>query len=134
MIIRMTVNDNDFGYVLDRMMAHFYHAVTDAPYIGIEIGKSDFEATSKALDEVWRLNSIMNPNNDDPRTKEDLEFLVENVKKAFNNIVDKSSEEDSTKDYLKRNLKVEILTSVEDKWENGEAYYWFQHSGKYISQ
>jgi hypothetical protein len=36
--------------------------------------------------------------------------------------------------YLKQSLKVKIIESVEDKWENGEVVYWLQHSGAVVKQ
>ena len=38
----------------------------------------------------------------------------------------------NTDNYLKKGLNVKVLTRIEDKWENGEAIYWFQHADKYI--
>lgn len=37
-------------------------------------------------------------------------------------------------DYLIKNFQVSVLDSMEDKFEGGEVWYWFQQSHVYINQ
>ena len=131
MIIRLTVEDNDFTEQIERYMKNF------VLYIREMMPEQDL-GENPTFEEVyaWRLrdkriNGIMNPNITSVLTNKDKTFIINQVKKTFGTFCDNRFDE-NTAEYLKKKLNVRVLTRMEDKWENGEAFYWFQHADKYI--
>ena len=49
---------------------------------------------------------------------------------AFNKYIEENYSD--TAKYLKEHLELEIIDSVNDKWENGEVLYFFPMHSKYI--
>ena len=125
MIIKLTVKDNDFQEVLEKYLSKFF----------INIGKTR-EVTTENVVEEWqiekRINKILNPNINDTLNDEDKKFLEEQIKKSFSFWC--KSNYPKSEEYLSKNLQVSFLTSMTDKWENGESCYWFQHSGVVLTQ
>lgn len=125
MIIRLTVKDNDFSEVLENYLSRFF----------INIEKTQDLTIDNSLDIMKmhkKINAMLNPNMDYTLTLEDKEFLIQQVKDSFAYWCGSRYPDDV--DYLTKNLQVSILDSMRDKWENGEACYWFQHSGIVINQ
>lgn len=88
-----------------------------------------------------RINQILNPNYSYKLVNNDKEFLVERVTKSFEawlnaNLTEEEYYAPKQKriDYIMKNLKITILSKFEDRWENGESVYWFQHSGVVANQ
>lgn len=121
MIIRVTCGDNDFDHILRPFMSNLYIKVT-----GVDICQ-DF-----SLEEHRRFSRMLNPNVDHAFTDQDREDLVSKIRKSFEKFVRAVSPKSA--DYLIRSLEISILNSFEDKWENGEVYYWLQHSGVVVNQ
>lgn len=130
MIIRLTVEDNDFGILMDTFVKHLSSRITKLPS-NIESldGKKQFEICK----EIKIIDRLLNPNVTENHTEEEKEILIKRIKEAFYEFVNYRTE-DSTAEYLVKNFKVEIINSMEDKWENGEVWYWFQHSGVWLNQ
>ena len=131
MIIRLTVEDNDFTEQIERYMKNF------VLYIREMMPEQDL-GENPTFEQVyaWRLrdkkiNSIMNPNITSTLTDKDKKYIVQQVKNTFATFCDNHFDED-TAEYLKKKLDVRVLSRMEDKWENGEVLYWFQHADKYI--
>lgn len=131
MIIRLSVNDNDFTQQIEPYMKNF------VCYIRELMPEQDL-GENPTFEQVyaWRLrdkriNSIMNPNITAILTDKDKKYIVQQVRNTFVTYCDNHFDKD-TAEYLKKNLNVKVLSRVEDKWENGEAIYWFQHADKYI--
>lgn len=130
MIIKLTVNDNDFGILIDSFMDNLSSRIIDFP--------KDLEAWEdknkqyEYIMNVRKVSKLMNPNVSEKHSKEDKEIIIDKVKESFGRYVGEK-EPDKAK-YLIDKLEVKIINSMMDKWENGEVWYWFQHSGKYINQ
>lgn len=131
MIIRLSVNDNDFTQQIEPYVKNF------VCYIRELMPEQDL-GENPTFEEVyaWRLrdkriNGIMNPNITATLTDKDKKYIVQQVKNTFATYCDNHFDTD-TSEYLKKNLNVKVLNRIEDKWENGEALYWFQHADKYI--
>ena len=77
------------------------------------------------------ISRLMNPNSDIVLTEKDKNTIIERIKYTFGVYAD-SHFDNETSEYLKDNLSVKVLARMEDKWENGEVYYWFQHADRYI--
>ena len=74
-------------------------------------------------------------------TLEEGTKIVTRVKAAFAEYLDEYceyitglelSEED--KQYMKDNLSINLAREVPDKEENGNSWYWMQHSGQWFNQ
>lgn len=117
MIIKFTVGDNDYWRIMDTFAGQFS---------SILVRKSPREESDK-------VSKLLNPNLTKSYTEEDKTFLISEIKKMFKNFVESRVDVEAS-DYLIDNFKVEIVNSMEDKWENNEMYYWFQHSDTVINQ
>lgn len=116
MIIRLTVNDNDYTSRLETYLKNVYYNTLCDLTDGIEryeVGKL--------------IQRILNPNVSEEWSSEQKDIIMDRIKKSFAHYVNNDV-------YLVSNLKIDILESFEDKWENGEAAYWLQHSDKVIIQ
>lgn len=131
MIIRMTVNDNDFSEIIEPFIKNFiinvcfYKKDENQSY---EKRVKEYELSEKAL-------KYLNPNlyeDMQSYTQEELDELNSIIKKAFKVYVLEHCQTNAN--YLIEKLEVTFQDSFTDKWENSEAYYYFLHSQKYINQ
>jgi len=127
MIVRVTVNDNDFSGVLEAFMEQFYSNVV---YFGIPQYLSEDEK-NKLYKKSKELNHLLNPNYDVEWTDENKQKVIDGVKEAFKYYVQNESDED--REYLIENFEVEIMESLKDEWQNGENFYWFQHGDAVVN-
>lgn len=124
MIVRMTVNDNDYGSVMHGFCSNFWNFVA----LGVDINDFDYGRSV-------RFRKMLNPNVGEKLTEEEKDELVKRVRQAFRvYISSRPNCEPKTVEYLMANLKVTVLDSFKDRWENGEAFYWLQHSGVVVNQ
>ena len=130
MIIRLTVHDNDFGDLMDMFVRNLFSKMTNFPS---NIEELDVENQLNFFREQKVVFRLLNPNATESHTEEEKTFLIKRVKESFKEFVEKHADS-STADYLSKGLEVEIVNSMEDKWENGEVWYWFQHSGEFLNQ
>lgn len=130
MIIRITVHDNDFQTILERFCKNFYMNITEI--YGLSDDNMDYEKLSMYRKRSNEIRSLFNPNNDIVLTKEVKESIKKIVKEGFNTFVMKNNPKNA--EYLKKNVQIDVLSRMEDKWENGEVFYWFQHSDKFLCQ
>lgn len=133
MIIRLTVKDNDFSEQIEEYMKNFIL------YIRELMPEQDL-GDNPIFEDVyaWRLrdkriSAIFNPNITSVLTQKDKVFIINQVKKTFGFFCENRFDTD-TAEYLKKRVDVRVLSRMEDKWENGEVFYWFQHSNKFINQ
>lgn len=125
MIIRLSVKDNDFQEVLEKYLSRFFLNIEQTREVTIENVCDEWDIHKK-------INDILNPNNAHILTSEDKVFLKNQIKDSFSFWCKNRYPEEE--EYLSKNLTIQFLDSMTDKWENGEACYWFQHSGTVITQ
>ncbi len=130
MIIRLSVNDNDFSGYLTQYMQKF------SLYMRELTVEFDYESEPEKLRDFMKrdryIRKVLNPNNIEPLSGEDIDFIIQQVHFTFGVFCDKRFDLDVA-DYLKKQLSVSILSSIEDRWENGEAFYWFLHANNFIN-
>lgn len=131
MIIKLTVNDNDFYNIMYNFIIKMWH-YTDTKY-SKDLSPDELNQLIKEIDEHDAIIRLINPNIDTKLSKENEDKVIEYIKKNFERYLDKHASKD-TKEYLLKNLKISFQESFKDKWENGEAFYWCQHSGAVINQ
>lgn len=138
MIIRLTVGDNDFTEFMEGYLKYFLQRLLCCDF--------DKDVSSLTRDEIIlsiqrhkKVGQLFNPNNSHKLSDENKEFIMDAVKSDFHRYVDEYSMtglgiDKHVSDYLKSKFQVSILESFTDKWENGEAFYWLQHSNQVICQ
>lgn len=132
MIIRITVNDNDYTADLERFADNLFDRVYWAKDKPEEMDFSEwYEKIYKPKQEVQKL---MNPNITSNLTDEDKVVLRAAVFLEWCDYVDGLSESERIKECLKNDFEVSVGFEFTDKWENGEVVYYFTTNQKWISQ
>ena len=126
MIIRVTVNDNDYYYIL----LHFMEKMWDFKKKPSE----DIEAEVERRLEREKILQLISPNNINKLTPREERIIIEYLHKRFEEYVDTRIKKPDTRELLKRDIKIGIQRTFIDEWENGEAFYWLQHSQKIVNQ
>lgn len=116
MIIKMTVNDNDFGKIMEEFGGNLSMNVLRYPD-NIEMLDSGIQIS--VLKEISLIDRLLNPNVTEDHTEEEILFIKKRVKDSFALFIHKRVSED-TERYLLDNFQVDVVKSMEDKWENGE--------------
>lgn len=134
MIVRMSVSDNDFGAILSAYMKDYYsHVLCD---LEPDESLSKSEQGQQAVEWLHankKLKEVLRKTEDGKQIEaEDAEWLKERTKKSFAKFINKKEED--TQRYLNESLDISFPEYFQDKWENGEAFYWFQNSNTMISQ
>ena len=136
MIIRMTVNDNDFTAELEKFAENLFNRV----YFGRE-KPEDIDCTEwyeKIYKPQQEVQKLMNPNITSTLTDEDKVVMCTAVFFAWCDYIDNlptdAEMEDRVKEYLKKVFEVSVGFDFTDKWENGEVVYYFTTNQKWISQ
>lgn len=133
MIIKMTVEDNDFTELLEDFandLVNLFFQETKYNYendYNTEILHQLIETEEIIRRTLWA-ESIKE------LTEEGKTLLKARLHIMWGKYVDSGEQEDRIKEYLKRDFKVDLSFKFEDKWENGEVVYYFTHAGKWISQ
>lgn len=143
MIIKYTFNDNDYTQVIEKYLEEF------GPFYSFNY------SNYKELDEFKKLlrqyDDYMDKYNEDKElTKEEFkkvklelhDILLSNFVEYIRKIKSNSSwhtegmnAEDlqESKEYIFRNIKIYIVKSIPDQWENGEVVYYITSNQKYIT-
>lgn len=122
MIVKITVKDNDFSDLLVDFCKNFW------TYIVLGMDENDFE-----FDRHIRFRNMLNPNEERELTSDEKFALLKRIEDAFRQYITARKSEDTVK-YLMKHLTISIQNSFTDRWENGEAVYWLQHSGVVVNQ
>lgn len=125
MIIRVTINDNDFYYEIMGFMRTMWNFRENK---NLSVSEQ-IEAYERHFD----IMDLINPNNDKKLTEEEKNSIITYLKEQFEKYVISNIKKDTRK-YFIESLEIKILKTFTDKWENGEAFYWLQHSNKIINQ
>lgn len=144
MIIRLTVNDNDFTQVLEKYLNNKIFNLTldlmDRAQILQEKREAnkDDEKVLKAYNDAMsayayaesKLREIFNVNSHNQLTTEEKDFLKERLQTSFDYYIKRYNKPQE----LVGKLKVKVSDSFTDKWENGEVVYWLQSSNTLVIQ
>lgn len=144
MIIRLTVNDNDFTQVLEKYLNNkIFNLTLDLMDKAQDLqGKREAnrrdekvlnqyrEAIDKYAHAESKLREIFNVNNHNQLTTEEKDFLKERLQTSFDYYVKRYNKPEE----LLGKLEVKISDTFTDKWENGEVVYWLQSSNSIVVQ
>lgn len=133
MIIRMTVEDNDFTELLEDFANDLVNLFFQETTYNCS---NDYnpEILHQLIETEETIRRTLWAESMKEVTEEGKTLLKARLHIMWGRYVDSGEQEDEIKDYLKRDFKVDISFKFEDKWENGEAVYYFTHAGKWISQ
>ncbi len=138
MIIRLTVNDNDFSAHLEKFATNLHSKLsllTDKLIAGVD-NKDVLIAEHYNWQKTW---DLLNPNitTEANLTEEDKNWLADRVKKTMElwveqRVKDGFMEEDEA--FSVEDLEITIGFDFKDMWENGEAVYYFSTANVIICQ
>lgn len=123
MIIRMTVNDNDFTYIIESFSSCMYSQDTCFPS---DENMRKIYYDNKTFRELWC--EITNGKGE--LCNEDEEIFIDIIKQKYvRYISNRFDDEEDTKKYLLDKFKVSAQKSITPHWENGEVVYTFVNAG-----
>ena len=133
MIIRMTVEDNDFTELLEDftgdLREHFFQYTRS--YLKDSSTFDNFYDIFETEEKIRRAMWAQAPDVPDNAS---LNALEERLHTLWDKYIDSGEQEDNEKESLKRDFKVSFGFKFEEKWENGEVIYYFTTADKWISQ
>ena len=132
MIIRMTLNDNDFTQKIERFAKNLFDRLYWAK--DVSFYDNDYSKWYQAYKAQEELQKLLNPNITDSLTDEDKIAIKAKVFLEWWDFVDGLNFKEDTKKYLKKDFECSISYDFKDKWENGEVVYYFTTNQKYITQ
>lgn len=128
MIIKATFHDNDYKNVLEGFFSKGLYLMLCYIKEGLSESKEDtilYVRYSNTIDKYCKM--IQDEKIFEKHTQQDLLNMLGD---AFNKYIEENYS--NTAKYLKEHLELEIIDSVNDKWENGEVLYFFPMHDKYI--
>lgn len=129
MVIKFTVSDNDYYFCLQSFIKSLVRGS------GLHPSKfNTMEEFFEAEDAYNRFMKLLNPNNDNKLTDSDKDFILGYIRDRFDKFLKRSNYDETEHNLLMRDFKVNVQNSFVDRWENGESFYWLQHSGTIINQ
>ena len=133
MIIRMTVEDNDYTELLedfvDNLREHFFQYSKN--YLADSSTFDNFYDIFECEENIRRAMWAQGPKVPDNIS---LNALEERLHILWGNYVDSGEQESAEKELLKRDFKTSFGFNYQEKWENGEVVYYFSTANKWISQ
>ena len=124
MIIRATFNDNDFTDSLERFFDNIAARL-------MALADKKREDARERYDEFLRLENLVFAEEILEESRDEVVSVIRDAILLF--LKERRGIGDDMLSYLKDNLEVSIIGSVEDKWENGEVVYWFRNADKWIT-
>lgn len=135
MIIKYTFKNNDYTQIIEKHLEEY------GPFL-ITLHKTiddsiDFKNNVMRYDEMAVTN---------PEKKELKQKLIRTIKQAFKKYINSirpnskwqtdglnAEELNNSKQYIIENIKIDIVNSISDKWQNGEVVYYFTSNQKYLT-
>lgn len=132
MIIKITVKDNDFTQQLEQFAKELFKRLWLTK--DLEYFNGDRLKWLEAFDAQEEIRKLLNPNITEVLTDEDKTVIKAKVFLEWCDFVDKLQKSDHTKKYLKDNFRCSVSFHFIDRWENGEAVYYFTTNQKFVTQ
>ena len=133
MIIRMTVEDNDYTELLEDFADNLQEYLFQETKSAIKDNYSP-EITLQLLQTEDIIRNTLWADSVKDVTDEGKTLLKARLHIMWGKYIDSGEQEDRIKDYLKKDFDCSFSFNFKDKWENGEAVYYFTHAKKWISQ
>lgn len=143
MIIKYTFNDNDFTQVIEKYLEEFgpFYAFNYNMYNGLDEFKKLLNQYDDYMDKYSEDKELTKEEFNKLKNKL-LIILKDNFTNYINNIRINSNwhtdgldaiDLQNSKNYILKNIKISIVKSIPDQWENGEVVYFITSNQKYIT-
>lgn len=143
MIIKYTFNDNDFTQVIEKYLEEFgpFYAFNYNMYNGLDEFKKLLSQYDDYMDKYSEDKGLTKEEFNKLKNKL-LIILKDNFTNYINNIRINSNwhtdgldaiDLQEAKEYILKNIKIKIVKSIPDQWENGEVVYYITSNQKYIT-
>ena len=132
MVIRLTLGNSLYIGLLNK----FVHNLYDRLICMRPVDTTDMTEMQKEFARCSRVASILNPENTEQPSSEDMGFISSQVRTAFNLFCKRQTKysDDWHYEYFLNNLQINISDGMVDKNENDCVVYWLRRSGKVIVQ
>ena len=134
MIIKYTLNDNDFTQVIEQHLEEY------GPFLGT---LNTIDENIEFKDNIMKYDEM---SKDDLERKALKQKLIKTIKQKFKDYINSiqpnsnwhtdgfnAKELIESKSYILRNIRINIVNSISDKWQNGEVVYYFTSNMKYLT-
>ena len=135
MIIRGTVNDNDFSESLEAFAKSLNSRMLGL--VNCVPADASVDVKIQAHRDWQRIFDLINPNctNKDNFSDDDRSFIISKVTQAWKNFVKHwHVDQEDDRDYLINNFECTVSFNFTEMWENGEAVYYFTTAQTAICQ
>lgn len=129
MIIKFTVKDNDYHYILKSFI--------DSLWKGMGMYAHYFNTPEEYIVEEDLYNKFLkltSPRNTEYCNEADISFIIEYIKHRLETFVKYFVRKEDYRVEMLNGFDVGIYSYFVDKCENGESFYWFQNSRAIICQ
>ena len=122
MIIKYTLNDNDFTQVIEQHLEEY------GPFLGT---LNTIDENIEFKDNIMKYDEM---SKDDLERKALKQKLIKTIKQKFKDYINSiqpnsnwhtdgfnAKELIESKSYILRNIRINIVNSISDKWQNGEV-------------
>lgn len=135
MIIEYTLKDNDYTQVIEQYLEEY------GPFLAIFFSTIDEHIEFKK--DIARYDNLKNNSPEQKELKSKLTKTLKQKFKAYINSIAENSNWNTgaitakelidSRPYILKNIKIKIVHSITDKWQNGEVVYYFTSNMKYIT-
>jgi len=135
MIIEYTLKDNDYTQVIEQYLEEY------GPFLAIFFSTIDEHIEFKK--DVARYDDLKNNSPEQKELRTKLNKILKQKFKAYINSIAENSNWNTgaitakelidSRPYILKNIKIKIVHSITDKWQNGEIVYYFTSNMKYIT-
>ena len=135
MIIEYTLKDNDYTQVIEQYLEEY------GPFLAIFFNTIDEHIEFKK--DIARYETLKNNSPEQKELKTKLNKILKQKFKAYINSIAENSNWNTvaitakelieSRPYILKNIKIKIVHSITDKWQNGEVVYYFTSNMKYIT-
>lgn len=139
MIIKINFNDNDYQELVENYLKRFNMNILYDLSAQLDKEEMSWSCIKTYQNAQEKSNCILNPNIDYKVTADDYDWLRERIKTSLKEYLFRNPRlNELSKEYIEKHFIKEMDISFPrafyDKWENGEAGYWFSHSGTVVIQ
>lgn len=137
MIIKFTLNDNDFTHYIELFLKEplFCRTYEYAKHLQAELNRDDKNYYSKYKEislETERFKGLLWKCMENTISKEEQKYFLEYLKKIFLYYIKSTKNSDDYK-YIEDNINIRLNKTISDKWQNDEIVYYFISCEKYIT-
>lgn len=137
MIIKFTLNDNDFTHYIELFLKTplIIRASDYSKHLQLKLSRNSKDYYKKWKDISLEREEFLNllyKCVENKINEEEQEKLLKYLKKVFLLYI-KATTNDDDYNYIKNNIIIRLNKTIDDKWQNDEVVYYFISNEKYIT-